>query len=144
MAVSPTCVPGWLPSYCGSGNFSARVVIDLATEREKRKQAESGGLRPPRIVELLAQAEEFQPLLDSGEATSRADLARRFTMSRARVTQIMNLLRLDRALLVRLRALPAGTPPSEVSERRLRKLLRDPVGQRRLALTLVATQVRSA
>jgi hypothetical protein len=119
-------------------------VIDLATEREKRKSAASRSLRPPRIVGLLAQAEEFQRLLDTGVVESRADLARRFHLSRARVTQILNLLRLDRALLVRLRALPAGTPGSEISERRLRKLLRDPVGQRRLALKLVAAQVRSA
>ena len=62
----PQGFAGLLPGYAGSKNFWARVVIDLAAERERRKRTDSFGLRPPRILELLAQAEEFQRLLDTG------------------------------------------------------------------------------
>ena len=99
-------------------------MIHLATEREKRKRSESGRLRRPRIVELLAQAEEFQRLLDSGEAASRADLARRFRLSRARVTQIMNLLKLHPAIRNSIRKRPRPVHRAGVTEGKLRALIR--------------------
>jgi hypothetical protein len=140
----PQGFAGLLPSHCGSKNFSTRVVIDLATERQERKRAKSVNLHPPHIVQLLAQAEEFQRLLDSGEAASRADPARRLTMSRGRVTQILDLLLLEPQLLSLLRHPPAGTPSAQISERNLRRIVRDLSGQRRLARRLVQTKARSA
>ena len=46
----------------------------------------------PRIARLLALAHKFQRMLDSGEVESMADLARLGRVSRARITQIMDLL----------------------------------------------------
>lgn len=46
--------------------------------------------RRPRVARMLIQAHLFQRLLDSGQATGLADLARRFRLTRARVTQIAN------------------------------------------------------
>ena len=100
-------------------------------------------MRPPRIVELLAQAEEFQRLLDSGEAASRADLARRFTMSRARVTQILNLLLLDPSLRAALATLGPRHVGPPVTERGLRSLMGDPEGQAALARLLRASGKRT-
>ena len=50
--------------------------------------------RVPRIARLLALAHKFQKMLDSGEVESMAELARLGRVSRARITQIMDLLML--------------------------------------------------
>ena len=48
----------------------------------------------PRISRLMALAIRFDRLIKSGEITDQADLARLGNVTRARVTQIMNLLQL--------------------------------------------------
>ena len=48
--------------------------------------------RVPRIARLLALAHKFQGMLDRGEVESMAELARLGRVSRARITQIMDLL----------------------------------------------------
>ena len=50
--------------------------------------------RVPRISRLMALAIRFDRLIKEGEITDQADLARLGNVSRARVTQIMNLLQL--------------------------------------------------
>ena len=50
--------------------------------------------RVPRISRLMALAIRFDRLIKEGEITDQADLARLGSVSRARVTQIMNLLQL--------------------------------------------------
>jgi hypothetical protein len=46
----------------------------------------------PRVARLLAVAHKFQKMLDSGEVESMAELARLGRVSRARITQVMDLL----------------------------------------------------
>jgi len=48
--------------------------------------------RVPRISRLLALAHRYQGMLDRGEVASMADIARLGRVTRARVTQIMDLL----------------------------------------------------
>ena len=48
--------------------------------------------RVPRIARLMALAITFQDLVDRGDVRDYADLARLGYVSRARLTQIMNLL----------------------------------------------------
>jgi hypothetical protein len=50
--------------------------------------------RVPRIARLLALAHKFQRMLDRGEVETMAGLARLGRVSRARITQIMDLLML--------------------------------------------------
>ena len=50
--------------------------------------------RVPRISRLMALAIRFDRLIKEGEIDDQADLARLGSVSRARVTQIMNLLQL--------------------------------------------------
>lgn len=50
--------------------------------------------RIPRITRMLALAHRFDRLLRDGVVTDQADLARLGHVSRARVTQILNLLQL--------------------------------------------------
>jgi hypothetical protein len=63
----------------------------------KRLQAGKAAAQPekvPRVARLLALAHKFQGMLDRGEAASMAELARLGRVSRARITQIMDLLML--------------------------------------------------
>ena len=50
--------------------------------------------KTPRVVELLRKANEWKALLESGKVASQAEIASREGVTRARVTQIMGLLRL--------------------------------------------------
>ena len=50
--------------------------------------------RLPRITRLMALAIKFQGMVDRGEVRDYADLARLGYVTRARITQIMNLLHL--------------------------------------------------
>ena len=55
--------------------------------------AESPGTpRIPRVTRLMAVAIKFQDMVDRGEVRDYADLARLGYVTRARLTQIMNLL----------------------------------------------------
>ena len=63
--------------------------------------------RVPRISRLLALAHRFQEMLDRGEVASMADIARLGRVSRARVTQTMDLLLLAPDIQEELLFLPA-------------------------------------
>jgi hypothetical protein len=68
-------------------------------------------------------AREWRRALDSGEHPSRAALSRQLKVSRARVTQIMNLLRLSPEALEMISSLGDPLDSPMVLERRLRSLL---------------------
>ncbi len=63
-------------------------------------------------------------MLDRGEVSSRAQLARRLGVSRARVTQVLGLLTLSPEVLRRIRALGDPLKGPVVTERQLRSLVR--------------------
>lgn len=50
---------------------------------------------PKTYPNPLKEARRYKQLLDEGQATSQADLARSLGVSRAKVTQMLNLLKLD-------------------------------------------------
>ena len=62
--------------------------------------------RLPRITRLMALAIHFDGLIQSGVVTNYAELARLGNVTRARVTQIMNLLMLAPAIQEELLFLP--------------------------------------
>ena len=49
-------------------------------------------IRPAKVARMLALAHKLQRAIDRGEYESRADLARAYGLSRARITQLMDLL----------------------------------------------------
>jgi len=59
--------------------------------REAKPKMQKPPGRVPRISRLMALAIHMQELVDSGEVTDYAELARLAHVSRARITQIMNL-----------------------------------------------------
>ncbi len=75
------------------------------------------------MAELLRKAQEWRRQLDTGEYTAQAEIARREGVTRARVSQIMALLRLSLEIQKRILSLPdvAGRPA--VTERALRPII---------------------
>ena len=84
---------------------------------EKPNRSRDLELRRPRLVKTLELAERFQAMLASGESNRRSDLAARFGITRARVTQVLALNRLEPSIRAHAREHP------RVSERALRPLL---------------------
>ena len=75
------------------------VALPLRPRHAKRIPARiapatesSGPARIPRIARLMALAIKFQDMVDRGEVRDYAGLARLGYVTRARLTQIMNLL----------------------------------------------------
>jgi hypothetical protein len=78
--------------------------------------------KTPRVVELLRKAIEWQALLESGEASNQADIAHREGLTRARVTQVMGLLKLAPEIQEHILSMPAAIRRSAVTERALRPI----------------------
>jgi hypothetical protein len=83
-----------------TGGVHVMMTLAVPPRRQKaEKPQEHGGTpfpssrpRIPRITHLMALAIKFQGMLDCGVVRDYADLARLGCVTRARVTQIMNLL----------------------------------------------------
>lgn len=76
-------------------NTSSGMEIEVALgRRHKKSELERAPVAPkiPRVTRLMSLAIKFQDMIDRGEVRDYADLARLGYVSRARVTQIMNLL----------------------------------------------------
>ncbi len=89
----------------------------------------------PRISRLMALAIRFDGLIQRGEVQDYADLARLGYVTRARITQIMNLLNLAPDIQEELLFLPStleGRDP--IRERDLRSIARVPHWSRQRAL----------
>lgn len=56
------------------------------------RQAEAKRPRPIRAAQMLACAHEMQAMIDRGELRDRTELAARFGFTRARITQLLDLL----------------------------------------------------
>jgi len=78
--------------------------------------------KTPRVVELLRKAIEWQTLLESGKAVNQADIARQEGITRARVTQVMGMLRLAPEIQEHILSMPVMVPRPSVSERALRPI----------------------
>ena len=89
------------PSTSGADPTQLEVSFVLEPRRDRknsnRHRIEDRNIKPgnaPRISKLMALAIRFDGLLRRGEVRDYADLARLGYVSRARITQIMNLLNL--------------------------------------------------
>ena len=68
-------------------------------------------------------AKEYEKMIDSGEVKNQAELARIKGLSRARVTQILNLLKLDKRIIDNLEQMGDPMERKVISERELRKII---------------------
>jgi hypothetical protein len=90
-----------------------------------KKAAESGPAKIPRVSRLMALAIKLQSMVDRGEVRDYADLARLGYVTRARVTQIMNLLLLAPDIQEQLLFSPPFLDQLRVKEGDLRSILRE-------------------
>jgi hypothetical protein len=81
-----------------------QVISAIPPPRGKPKPPKAP--QTPRVVELLRKAIEWEALLESGEASNQAAIARRDGITRARVTQVMGLLRLAPEIQQHVLSLP--------------------------------------
>ncbi len=107
---------------------AAQIEITLAGWSPRvRKQTDPTQPRPhtrlPRVTRLMALAIKFQDMVERGDVRDYADLARLGYVTRARVTQIMNLLHLAADIQESILHLGATAPLAAVpSERNLRSM----------------------
>ncbi|MFO0916667.1 MAG: hypothetical protein U0795_27175 [Pirellulales bacterium] len=95
--------------------------------REKSEGGETGAGRVPRVARLMALAIRFDQLLREGVVKDQAELARLGHVSRARLTQILNLLNLAPEIQESILFLPAaGRQCGATTEKHLRPLVRLP------------------
>jgi len=80
--------------------------------------------RPARVAQMLALAHRFQAAIDHGDYRDRADLARQLGFTRARISQLLDLLTLApdlQELIIDLEAVDGREP---LTERALRGVVR--------------------
>lgn len=111
-------------------------TIDIEVEISRGKSGKRGRKsneenRPlphiPRISRLMALAIKFQSMVNRGEVCDYADLARLGYVTRARMTQIMNLLLLAPDIQAEILSWTSGTNGSHrLVEHELRTVARNP------------------
>jgi hypothetical protein len=122
--------------------MSKVVVEKIAFKPRHRRQAfrraeREAGLRTPhpaRVGRLLALAHDIEARIEAGEFHDYADVARAHGLTRARLTQVMNLLLLAPSIqeeVLHLEVLPGREP---ISERHLRRVLRSLVWEEQVAV----------
>ena len=78
--------------------------------------------KTPRVVDLLRKAIEWRSLLDAGKIANQTEIARQEGIPRARVTQIMGMLRLAPKIQKHILSLPEVDTRPSVTERVLRPM----------------------
>ena len=115
---------------------AARTVlrVDFAPERPQRRDVAPTG-RVARVVRLLALAHRIDRMVQDGEITDYAEAARRMNLTRARVTQITNLLLLAPEIQEAILNLPLVTDERDpITERQLRPVAAEPDWNRQLTM----------
>ena len=104
-----------------------------------------GKIEPKRTYRNpIFLAREWEKMLQSGEYASQTALARKLGVSRVRVTQVLNLLRLAPEVLEKIAGLGDPLASPIVTERKLRPLVNLPSKTQDAMLnsTLKATDIR--
>ena len=99
--------------------------------------------RPAQVARLLALAHHLQRTIDRGAVADRADLAERLQFTRARITQLLDLLLLAPDIQDAILSLEAFDGVEPLSERALRSITHLPswVDQRTLWSTASSSRL---
>ncbi|MCP3994761.1 MAG: hypothetical protein GY722_06825 [bacterium] len=114
----------------------ARTVhrVDFGNKPAPRRDSGPSG-RVPRVARGLAMAHKIDSQIRAGEFSDLADAARELSLTRARVTQIANLLLLSPQIQAAILELPLVTTGRDpISERQLRPIVAEPDWQRQIEL----------
>lgn len=104
-----------------------RTVFVLPPARSGQKSAKRKPSRTYRNPVILAR--EWEKMLRSGEYASQTALARKLSVSRVRVTQVLNLLKLAPEALEKIAGLGDPLTSPLVTERKLRPIVNLPKGE---------------
>jgi len=114
------------------GDSAIQVEVTLPVRPRRHESGNGGqpnsvtdaGSRPriPRITRLMALAIKFQDMVDRGEVRDYADLARLGYVTRARITQIMNMLNLAPNIQEEILGLDASVKHATPTERQIRSI----------------------
>ena len=126
-------------SYLFRGRKGAEVVFS----QEPPPPPPETVRRPARVARMLALAHRLQRSIDSGEIHDRAAVARQYGLTRARVTQLLNLTLLAPDIQEQVLALEAVDGLEPTSERALRGVSREMAwGEQRRRWTEIRRQRR--
>lgn len=104
---------------------SFRVRRDRHGRKRLKAGAEVQTERVPRIARLMALALRFDELIRSGVVADQAELARRGGVSRARITQIIDLICLAPQIQEELLNLRVDGSIKPITERSMRVIARN-------------------
>jgi hypothetical protein len=107
------------------GAVTRRVLAErvvTAVPRPRRPAKPPREPRTPRVVEMLMKAMEWRRQLAVGEVANQAEIARREDVTRARVTQVIGMLRLAPEVQERILTMPETTRRAAITERALRPI----------------------
>ncbi len=116
--------------------IAARTVVhvDFAPTTPQRRDVAPVG-RVPGVARLLALAHRIDSMVRDGEIADYADAARRLNLTRARVTQIANLLLLAPKIQEAILSLPPITEGRDpITERQLRPITAEPDWNKQLSM----------
>lgn len=104
----------------------AGLALPVATKplRERPERPRRGGGPARWLQHRLERARRFQYLIDTREVANRTDLGRREGISRERVTQIMDVLRLAPEILEHIERLAPDSNAGAITQKQLRQLAR--------------------
>lgn len=119
-----------------NGRVTATFSVEMGRlGRPQRGQSLTSPGRQLRVARLLALAHYIDEKIRAGEIADLAEAARRAGLTRARVTQVMNLLLLAPVIQEVILATPAATDGRDpVTERQLRQIVAEPVWARQVAI----------
>jgi len=109
-----------------------------------KKQSKGLKPKPSRLYRNpIAFAQEWERALGNGDCSSPAELARKLGVSRARVTQVLRVLKLAPEVLEALAALGDPLASPIVTERSLRPIVNLPAGEQRRRFGAILSGSRS-
>ncbi len=107
------CSPNWLI------NRTFTITIYFPEESQKVEKPRRNYRNP------IYLAREYVNIINTGQAKSEADLARKIGISRVRVNQIIRLLKLDSQIIKQIEKLGDPIKSRIITERRLRYYIKE-------------------
>ena len=107
--------------------FRRRAGRRVAFDETPPPPAPEPVVRPARVARMLALAHRLEAGIDAGEYADRADVARHLGVSRARVTQLLDLALLAPEIQEAILEMVAVDGREPLAERELRPIVRCPV-----------------
>lgn len=109
------------------------TITGLKPAKRRRRESQPTRAPVPPVVRTIVLAYQIEQAVHDGRARDYAEVARRIGMTRARVSQIMSMLRLPPAILETLLLADTDHLP-RLTERQLRPIVAASDPDRQLAL----------